>query len=196
MTIQKDEKLYQCYMEITESLRRTVHSREDAEMLFWVETYRMIAQSKLAEKCDILGIIMTHVTGSNARCSEIYHFNENQPEAYRQFTNRYRLSDALNELGTFWKQLFCRRHVVYLLSLRTWLEGYTKECMPSIYKMIHDLEREFDGDLWGQATKQYQRYRQAAYKAQRTQLRNLIAKIDVSRELSYLRQETPTYDHE
>ncbi len=196
MTIQKDEKLYQCYMEITESLGRTIHSWEDAEMLFWVETYRMITQSKLAEKCDILGIIMTCVTGSNTRCSEIYHFNENQPEAYRQFINHYRLSDALTELGAFWKQLFCRPHVVYLLSLRAWLEGYTKECMPSIYKLIHDLEGEADGELWGHATKQKQRYTQVTYKAQRVQLRNLIAKIDVDRELSYLRQETPAYDHE
>lgn len=188
MDMRRDEKLYNSFEELTENVARALHNRNDAEMLFWVQTYHLLAQSKIAEKSDAIGMIMNRVTGSNRGCSVIYHMVEDQTEVYLQFEREYHISDVLDELGDHWKRMLCRPTIVYTRSFQAWLKGYVDECMPAINNMISELEAEFGGNTCNQLTEEDIKARQQAYRAYRTRLKNLIKKCDVAIEFNNIRR--------
>lgn len=188
MDVSRDEKLYHTFQQLTKNATQAMHNRHDAETLFWVQTYHLLAQSKIAEKSDAIGIIMSRITGSNLGCGEVYHMIAHQTEAYLQFEQEYHLSDVLDELGDHWKRLLSDSSIVYTLSLREWLKGYVDECMPSINNMVSELEEEFGELEWNQLTEEDIKGRQRAYRAYRTRLKKLIAKCDVAKEFFDMRQ--------
>ena len=193
MDITSDEKLYNSFEELTDSLRRSLHSRDDAELLFWLQTYQLIAQSKIEEKGDALRIVMNRICGNDDYCEEVYYLAVNQPETYRQFMQKYQISDVLSELGEHWKRQLCRPSIVHALSLQAGLKGFTEECMPTINDIISEIETEWGGHEWNQLTENDLKWRQQAYKAYRTRLRKLIAKLDVAKELYNIRREDPDF---
>jgi hypothetical protein len=191
MDITRDEKLYNSFEELTESLRRSLHSRDDAELLFWVQVYNLVNQSKIVEKPDAFGIIMNRVTGTNEGCNEIYRMIDTQADAYIEFVQKYQISDVLTELGEHWKRLLRRPSIVYALALRAWVKGFVDDCMPGINKILSECEAEWKDN--NQLTEDDIKARQRKYKAYRTRLRKLVTKLDTLKEHYNVCREDPSF---
>ena len=191
MDITRDEKLYNSFEELTASVTRSIRNKKDAELLFWVQVYNLVNQSKIVEKSDAFGIIMNRVTGTNEGCNEIYRMIDTQADAYIEFVQKYQISDVLTELGEHWKRLLRRSSIVYALALRAWVKGFVDDCMPGINNILSECETEWKDN--NQLTEDDIKARQRKYKAYRTRMRKLIGKFDVVKELYNVRREDPDF---
>ena len=191
MDIARNEKLYNSFEELTASVTRSIRNKKDAELLFWVQAYNLVNQSKIVEKSDAFGIIMNRVTGTNEGCNEIYRMIDTQADAYIEFVQKYQISDVLTELGEHWKRLLRRSSIVYALALRAWVKGFVDDCMPGINRILSECEAEWQDN--NHLTEDYIKARQRAYKAYRTHLKKLIGKFDVAKELYNVRREDPDF---
>lgn len=191
MDITRDEKLYNSFEALTASVTRSIRNKKDAELLFWVQVYNLVNQSKIVEKSDAFGIIMNRVTGTNEGCNETYRMIDTQADAYIEFVQKYQISDVLTELGEHWKRLLRRPSIVYALALRAWVKGFVDDCMPDINKILSECETEWQDS--NQLTEDDIKARQRKYKAYRTRLRKLVTKLDTLKEHYNVCREDPDF---
>ena len=193
MDITKDNKLFETYTDMMQSMARSTRNLDAAELLFWYITYGVIAQSKIAEKNDALGIIMNKFKGSKHGCNEVYHAATDLTSDYVLFNKRYALSDKLSELGDHWKEIFWKGRFGQVLILRGWLKMFINECMPAINEMISECEDEWKDSPHNMLTEKDLKVRQRAYTAYKRKLQLLLTKLDTVKELYDLRREAPDY---
>lgn len=188
-----DKKLNPIYTSITNILRRTIHDPYAAENLFWIQTYQLIAQSKIDCKNDVMGFVMLRIKGSNNSCSDIGHMVEEKTKEYLQFDQDYHISDVLDDLGDQWKRMICRTSITPMFSFRVWLKLYVGECMPAINKMISEWEAEGTTIDQTRLTEDDLKERQKAYRAARARLKKLLKKLDAVKEYDAIRRQDPDY---
>ena len=186
MTVERDEKLYRIYEELADTLPC---SRADAELLFWVQTYRLLDQSRMvdAAKSDVLGILMHRIKGFND-CSSLLRFCRAQQDDYRRFDEAFRITPSLNGLGERWKRNLSAIEHMRDFPLRIWLEGYTGACMPAIDRIITEAELEFGVSSSGRLTDEDVAQRRKQYRAYRAQMKQLMEKLDAIEEFLTLRE--------
>lgn len=186
MTIKRDEKLYRIYGELAGTLPC---SRDDAELLFWVQTYRLLDQSRMvdAAKSDAMGILMHRINGFN-NCGTLLRFCREQQDEYRRFEEEFRISTSLNDLGERWKRNLSAIEHMRDFPLRIWLESYAEVCMPAIDRIIAEAELEFGISNAGRLTEADVALRRKQYRAYRAQLKQLMEKLDAVEEFLTLRE--------
>ena len=193
MNTTKDNKLFGAYTDMVESMARATRDRDIAELLFWYTAYPLVAQSKLAEKNDVLGIVMNKFMGDSHGCNEVYHAVTDLTSEYVRFNQKYGLSDKLSELGDHWKNVFWNGRFGQVLILRGWLKMFINECMPAINETIAACENEWKDLSHNMLTEKDLKARQRAYSAYKRKLQSLLSKLDVTKELHDLDRENPDY---
>ena len=193
MNTTKDNKLLGAYTDMVESMARATRDRDIAELLFWYTAYPLVAQSKLAEKNDVLGIVMNKFMGDSHGCNEVCHAATTFSSEYVRFNKKYGLSDKLSELGEHWKKIFWNDRFGQVLILRGWLKMFINECMPVINEMIAACENEWKDLSHNMLTEKDLKARQRAYSAYKRKLQSLLSKLDVTKELHDLDRENPDY---
>lgn len=193
MDTTKDNRLFETYLDMRESMVRSTKDRAAAELLFWYTAYPLVAQSKIAEKNDVLGIVMNKFMGDGHGCNEVYHAVTDLTSEYVLFNKEYGLSDKLSELGEHWKKIFWNDRFGQVLILRGWLKIFINECMPAINETIAACENEWKDLSHNMLTEKDLKARQRAYSAYKRKLQSLLNKLDIVKELHDLDRENPDY---
>ena len=193
MNTTKDNRLFEVYADMMASMARSTKDRDAAELLFWYTVYPLVAQSKLAEKNDVLGIVMNKFMGDSHGCNEVYHAVTDLTSEYVRFNKKYGLSDKLSELGDHWKNVFWNGRFGQVLILRGWLKMFINECMPAINETIAACENEWKDLSHNMLTEKDLKARQRAYSAYKRKLQSLLSKLGVTRELYDIGRENPDY---
>lgn len=193
MDTTKDNRLFETYLDMRESMVRSTKDRAAAELLFWYTAYPLVAQSKIAEKNDVLGIVMNKFMGDGHGCNEVYHAVTDLTSEYVLFNKEYGLSDKLSELGEHWKKIFWNDRFGQVLILRGWLKIFINECMPAINETIEACENEWKDLSHNMLTEKDLKARQRAYSAYKRKLQSLLSKLDVTKEIHDLDRENPDY---
>ena len=175
MLIQRDEVLYRIYDRLVNEL--SICSRSDAELLFWVQTCRLVLQSRMDAKNDVLGILMNLVMGDKSSCNEVYYFCRDKQSDYQKFEQEFRITDCLEDLGRCWKKSLSAAERPSDLLLRDWIEGYLK-MMPAVDRIIAEKELEFGSCGGVRLTEQDVALRRREYRKSRAQMTRLMKKLN------------------
>ncbi len=132
------------YNEGVSVLERIVNSRETSLYCIWLDIGKIYLLYDDVGLGDFLGILAreleTNSCWSFPTSDIVFMLREKENDAkYGEFCDMYHLSDNLNEMGRYWRDLIRGCQTEQLTHLIWWLEMYRKNLLPGVKRRAEEF---------------------------------------------------------
>lgn len=113
-----------------------------AEWVFWYNVHVLMCQSRMENNSDCFGMLKYKVMNRYSSYRDFY-FSEEDPNTERM-RKKLCFSDSMEEIGTYWKELFAKGDIGRIRAAADWLHIFQKDVMPTINDHIAEFEQEYE----------------------------------------------------